>query len=60
MAITLKHYEICQDCDGTGEITDQVGGTKPCPYCDGTGRIHKGFIRWSNADLTALKGALGL
>lgn len=30
----------CQDCNGTGILSDQEGGeTRPCPYCGGTGYI---------------------
>lgn len=26
---------LCSTCHGTGEVVDQVGGTKPCHVCGG-------------------------
>jgi DnaJ-class molecular chaperone len=38
--------DVCPECHGTGEKTDQETGAKlggPCPRCDGSGRITEGI-----------------
>lgn len=59
MGFRVPIQEKCQDCNGTGQITDQGGGQRDCPYCT-NGWITKLYVQWTDARLAELKTALGL